>query len=258
MGNIEAQKERPELSKGRRYVYAGIFWFFAIGTLFTGFFVSWYGTLLPLFIANMLHRYLIKRKNIAIFPYQGQLTAWLYTTRIYDRFVRRVKVDKEARSRRFFGFMMLIGGVTFLGFYYSQPTVDNLEDMPIVRGTYESSIQLGRKNPCGGLILTIRLENGTLAKYFDSWSEGVKELQKHKGMEVTIWERKDPKSIIPECRKYSQIAQIQSEVYERFYNKQRIETISLCFAIIGIIFTTSGLAILLIVVLLPEEITIDS
>jgi len=50
MENIAAQKERPELSKGRRYVYAGIFWFFAIGTLYTVLFVSWRGMLGPLIL----------------------------------------------------------------------------------------------------------------------------------------------------------------------------------------------------------------
>jgi hypothetical protein len=110
MENIEAQKERPELSKGRRYVYAGIFWFFAIGTLYTALFVAWRVMMGPLIIAGILHHYLIKKNNVAIFPYQAQVTTWLYTTRFYDRFVRRVKVDKEARVSRALGFWMFSWG----------------------------------------------------------------------------------------------------------------------------------------------------
>jgi hypothetical protein len=125
--------------------------------------------------------------------------------------------------------------------------------MVVVRGTYEGYERLGRKNPCGSVILSIRLEDGTLAKYFDG-GPSVKEIIKHKGMAVTIWESPTPKnvSLYAECSKIPSVAQIQSEVYQRLYNKQGCEAGRQFTFILGLILTAAGFAFLLNVVLLPD------
>jgi hypothetical protein len=110
MNNIEAPTEEKKVSKCRRYIYADTFWFFVICTLYTVLYISWFGTRLPLWIVGILYAFTIKKRKIIIFPYQLQISTWLYETKLYNRFVRRLKYDKESRTRRTLGFMMLFLG----------------------------------------------------------------------------------------------------------------------------------------------------
>jgi hypothetical protein len=92
--------------------------------------------------------------------------------------------------------------------------------MKIVRGTFESFSRLGRKHPCGTVILTFRLEDGSQRSYFDSARPNVlQKLEKHKDMAGTIWELPTG-YFFAECQKLPRMAQIQSEGYERLYDKK--------------------------------------
>ena len=260
MGTVEKkyekenfQQEITSLPRWRRSLYVGMFWGFMVCSLYTVIFFSWYGCLVPGTFAQLIYSFGIKKNKLAMIPHQKQLTAWLHATRFYDRFVRRANADKKLRLFRTRGFLLLFLGLSLLGISYSDPPVVDLNDMKVVRGTFEGYSERGRKNPCGSLLLTIRLEDGTLAKFRDGGAN-LKNLYNNKGMDVIIWEEPTPHSIIPECREFPAMAQIQSKGYTRFYNKQRSEKIHLWTFIAGIAFTIGGSVVMLIIALKSEEI----
>ena len=225
-------------------------------SLYTILFISWYGFLVPAAIAQTLYSFKIKKYKIALLP--EQLTNWLYSTIFYDRFIRKVRVDKELRQCRTRGLWMLLLGMSLLWMDYSSPGGLDLDKFVVVRGIFEGYEKLGRKNPCGSLLLTICLEDGTLAKFRDSGAPNLKELEKNKGMGVALWAKATPRSMYPECREFPAIAQIQSRGYQRLYNKNQSGLVSVIYTMVGILLTICGCGFMLYIACQSDETTGNS
>lgn len=239
----KSQQDISLLPRWRQSLYVGMFWVFMVFSIYTVIFISWYGCLVPGIFAQLLYSFAIKKNKLEIIPCQKQLTAWLHATRFYDRFVRRPNADKGLRLLKKRGFLLIFVGLIPLVLHYSRSPVVDLEDMKVVRGTFEGYSKRGRKHPCGKLLLSIRLKDGTLAKYHNTGTN-LNTLNETIGMDVTIWEKQTSHSIFPECREFPRMAQIQSKGYSRSYNKQRSKKISLWLLIIGTGFTASGSVII--------------
>jgi hypothetical protein len=249
-GEEETQENKPTISPRRRAIYVGVVWIFWICSLYTLIFVSWFGFLLPLTVAQLLYVFWIRKNKLAVLPYQRQLMAWVQTTRIYDMFVCRVNGNRYLDPYRRFGLYFLMVGLIPLVVVFTDPTLD-LDEMVVVQGTYESYKTVGRKNPCGDLLLTFRLEDSTPVQFWDTWGRNksnLRELEQTKGEILTVWGRPKTTSMVPECRKYSSVAQIQSEGYQRLYDKKRSEKANRIFLNASeFLMTCGGLCLLRIV-----------
>ena len=140
--------------------------------------------------------------------------------------------EQRLQLHRRAGIFLLIFGLIVLVRALTSPV--DVKDMTVVRGTFESYIK-NSKN-CGTGILNVRLEDGTLAAFWDNGSPIIKELETNKGEMLTMTILKD----FWTCKGVPQLAQIQSKGYQRFYDKkhnENIRLITICCSIVIIIFS---------------------
>jgi hypothetical protein len=230
-----------QLPLWRRSVYVGIFWALWSFSLYTLFFISWYGFLLPAGVALIFNKYWIKKNKLAVFP------QWVYASLLYDIFVRRINGNKSLELSRKRSLYALVFGCIFLGLAYGNPVL-NLDDMVVVRASYDSFQKLHGRKTCGEMVLSFRLEDGRLVKFYDSMlpdTPRFKELENTKGEFLSIWEYPTTRSPIPACRKYPEIAQIQGTGFQRLYNKERRESLHLMVSFLSFVAFALGIASLI-------------
>jgi hypothetical protein len=274
--NVEKNKDEGNegdqqlLSYWRRTFYVGLHWVLLFFTLYTFLFISNYGTLVPLLIVQVLYSFKIKKYKLALLP--KKVTNRFYATRFYDRLIRKPKADRGLGILRWIGLVFLFFGLLLLKVALSNAPIVDLDEMTVVRGTFEDYQKLGRKNFCGELILTIRLEDGSLAKFYDSGPpsfqkignfyvsgpQSLQNLAKNKEMEMTLWTIPSPFRTGIDCSEYPTIEQVKSKVYQRLYDKNRYESSSRFLYTAGILLSICGSAIMFYLVCHSGKIKTDS
>lgn len=159
---VTANCSRP--SARQRVACVGMFWDLLFSFVFITLFVSTFGVLL-FATAVILREFWLKKHQVAVLP--QPFIAWIHQTRIYDVFVRRIHANRNLRACRYCGIWFFTIGVIILATNITRPVLD-LEEMVVERGTYSHVIKLGRRNPCGNVLLTFHREDGTPFQFWGS------------------------------------------------------------------------------------------
>ena len=232
------QDEIPRISVRWQIFYVGITWIFWLLSLFTLFFIHAHRSIIPFAVAQLFYKFKIKKHKLAVLP-RPVIARW-HTSRLYNIFVSRVNGDRILTPYRNLGLVFLLFGIIplLVGFASRVP---DLDQMVIVRGTYEGYQELLGRGRCAHVIINIRLKDGSKLQILDIIGENdspVRQLEQSKGEELTIWgsSRRFP----PECRKFLHIHQVQSKGYQHFYNKERVKQTDRFFIYVSIFFMACG------------------
>lgn len=235
---IELHEDIQNISSQKQAFYVGIIWALWFFSLYTAVFISWYGTLIPFAIAQLLYVRWIRKKGLHSVP------LWVRKTRFYDRFVRQVTGKKSLRSFRSLGLLLLGLGLIQMVSVINDPTI-SLDDMIFVHGVFQKAVRLGIKNPCGDMILTFRLDDGKSMKFFSAMPRNrLHELKDIKEEQFSLWATTDH-SIIPQCREFPMLRQIKGNFFQDLYDQDRVQRLYQFRWMLSIFLLVVGGAVLL-------------
>jgi hypothetical protein len=155
------------------------------------------------------------RKRYGVYFLSSWFIEWLRTTWSWEIFVRRCHVGSKTAYilRGIAMFNFLIGGIAFLVCFYQSnftPPPLDLDQMRVVKGTLENwKRQYPRaKGGCGDTI-TLRLQDGCDERFFKYPKQSEDYYRQMKGQEWTLWVQPGAYSLLPNCRIYELVNQIE-------------------------------------------------
>lgn len=245
--------EKIPLSPPKEALRVAVIWLFIIGVpvwvlYFVYLFPFWVG------VGVFLEDRWRKKHDLVFLP--RRFINWLLASWLWEIFVRRCYVgSKNALQLRGLAEMsLMIGGFLSLCCFSITPPVE-LAEMRMVTGTLESWKLQSRleKGGCGDIV-TLRLEDGRSENFFNG-----REIEAYyrqlDGQEVTIWVQSSADDLMPNCRKFENVTQLQhgGRIIGLPYDKARYEKADRFVFKTAKFFIWTGLFFLLLVWLINRR-----
>lgn len=241
------------LSPLKEALCVAVIWVFIVGVPV---WVRYYFYLFPFWVTAgfFLESRWRKKHNVSFLP--RKFTNWLLSFWFWEIFVRRCHIGSKnaLQLRGLAGMSLMIGGLFFLLWFYTPHPIE-LGEMRVVSGTLEGwKLQSPiAKGGCGDII-TLRLEDGRSENFFKG--KATEDFYRQmEGKELTIWVQSSTNNMLPNCRKFESLVQMQHgvRIIGLPYDKARYEKTEWFVYKTAKFFVWTGLFFLLLVWLINRR-----